>query len=125
MRSRNIVVLVVLLVTSVSAVGTLGVATATNLASGGENASASESEVVDVGYQKITISDLLVTISDTHVEGTGLPNESADEASYTVDNTVISTDGFRVTYQETTYRICAVTITLDDVGLELQDVSVS
>lgn len=125
MRSRTVVVLVVLLVTSVSAAGTLGVATAANSAPGSENASAAEGEVVDIGYQKITISDLLVTMSDTHVEGTGFPSKSVDEASYTVDNAVISADGFRVTYQETTYRVCAVRITLDDVGLELQDVSIS
>ena len=119
MKSRNVVMLIALLVTSVSAVGTLGVATAANSPSGGEN------EVVDIGYQKIAINDLLVMVSDTHVEGTGLPNKSVDEASYTVDHSVISTDGFRVTYQETTYRICGVTVTIDNVGLELQNVSVS
>lgn len=72
----------------------------------------------------VEISDLTVTIADTHVEGTGLPDHSVDSASYTVQDATVATDGFTVDVNGETHRIGAITIVVDDVGLQLQDVSV-
>lgn len=128
MKTFKAVTLVVLLVSSVLLVGTLGAAAGTDSVFDGdapdESATAPEDEITEIGRQDITVRDLVVTVSDTHVRGTGLPNESIDEATYTVEDSVITTNGFLVTYQDETYRICPITVTVDDVGLELRNVSV-
>ena len=72
----------------------------------------------------VEISDLTVTIADAHLEGTGLPERSVGSASYTVQDATVATDGFTVDVNGETHRIGAVTIVVDDVGLELQDVTV-
>lgn len=127
-KATKAVTLVVLLVSSVLLVGTLGAAADTQSVSDGyasdASATATDDDITEVGRQDITVRDLRVTVSDTHIRGTGLPSESIDEATYTVGNSVITTNGFLVTYQDETYRICPITITVDDVGLELEDVSI-
>lgn len=73
----------------------------------------------------VTISDLVITVEDTHIEGANLPNKSIDEASYVIEEASISTDGFTVTFQGEPHRIGAITVTIDDVGIQLRNVSIS
>ncbi|WP_254546222.1 hypothetical protein [Halomarina pelagica] len=80
---------------------------------------------VAVGPQNFELRDLTVTVADVHVEGTGLPDRSIDRASYTVDDATVSTDGFVVVYQDTSYRIGAISVTVDNVGLQVENVSIS
>ncbi len=82
-------------------------------------------EAVTIGPQNLELRDVTVTVSDTHIRGTGLPESSVDHASYTVDDATVSTDGFVVVYQDTPYRIGAISLTVDNVGLQLENVSVS
>ncbi|MFC6733739.1 MULTISPECIES: hypothetical protein [unclassified Haladaptatus] len=109
-----------LVVASVLVAGTTGVAAQSN----SPEDSTTDASVVELGSHDIVIQDLTVTIRDTHVRGTGLPSESVDDATYTIQESHVSTDGFLVTVDGTTYRICAIDVTIDDVGVELQNVSV-
>lgn len=125
MKAVKAVLFVALLLSSVLVAGTFGAAAATNSTDNPADSSTnSDSDIVDIGRQDVAIRDLTVTVSDTHVRGTGLPDRSVDEAKYTIEELTITTDGFLVTYQDTTYRICAINLTLDEVGLELQNVSI-
>lgn len=90
----------------------------------GAAAAAGDAASEDRDGTVVEISDLTVTIADAHVEGTGLPEQSVDSASYTVQDATIATDGFTVDVNGETHRIGAITIVVDDVGLKLQDVSV-
>lgn len=125
MKAIKAALFVALLVSSVLVAGSFGAAAHTNSTDGSDDGSTnSDADVIEVGRQDVTIRDLTITISDTHVRGTGLPDKSVDEARYTLEESTITTDGFLVTFQDRTYRICAIDVTLDDVGLELHDVSI-
>lgn len=71
------------------------------------------------------IRDLTVTVSDLQVSGTGLPDWSVDHAAYTVEDATVGTDGFTVVWNGEEHEIGAVQVTVDDVGVVLEDVSVS
>ena len=74
--------------------------------------------------EAIEVRDLTVTVSDTHITGGGLPDWSVERASYTIDDATVATDGFTVVYDGEAHDIGAVQVTVDDVGLVLEDVSV-
>ncbi|WP_336360937.1 hypothetical protein [Haladaptatus sp. ZSTT2] len=120
MTTKKAALIGMLVVMSVLIAGTGGVA-----AQSDGDTTASDSSVVELGSFDMTISDLKVTISDTHLRGTGLPEESIDEAHYTLEESHIETDGFLITVNDTTYQICAIDIVFDEVGLEIQNVSSS
>lgn len=71
------------------------------------------------------IRDLTVTVSDVDVSGTGLPEWSVDDARYTIEDATVATDGFTVTWNGEERVVGAVEVTVDEVGLVLEDVSVS
>lgn len=87
-------------------------------------AGAAPSTDAEADSASVEIRDLTLTVSDAHVNGAGLPDWSVDRASYTVDDATVGTDSFTVTYAGETHHIDAVQVTIDDVGLILEDVSV-
>ncbi|WP_135855114.1 hypothetical protein [Halorussus salinus] len=103
----------------------MNVATAGALAHPVSTPATTDEANLETGNRHITISDLIVSVKDTHIEGTNLPTKSIDEASYTIEETSLSTDGFTVTFQGQTHRIGAVTVTVTDVGVRLQNISIS
>lgn len=120
------IAIAVLVVSSVPLVGVLGTATGTASASSAHatDDGLTDVEDADVERQEIVVSDLVVSVSDTHIRGTGLPDESIDEATYTVEDSTIRTDGFTITYQDQTYHVGAIDVTIDNVGLSLENVSI-
>jgi len=84
---------------------------------------AAADDAADDGHV-VEISDLTVTVADTHVRGTGLPDRSVDSASYTVHDATLATDGFTVEIDGETHRIGAITLIVDDVGVEVENVSI-
>lgn len=88
------------------------------------SADQSAGKTVQIGRQNVAIHDLTVTVSDLHINGTDLPSKSIDDASYTVDRSTIRTNGFSIEYQGTTYKFCPITVSVDDVGLRLHDLSI-
>ncbi len=105
----------------------LGVILLTGVATTGAFAQSTDrtgGKTVQIGRQNLAIHDLTVTIADLHVHGTDLPSKSISDASYTVHQSTIQTNGFSIDYQGTTYRFCPITVSVDNVGLRLHDLSI-
>lgn len=98
--------------------GTVGV-TAQSTA-GDETAS---TDAIEIGDQDIVIEDATVHITDTHLTGPGLPEKSIDEATFTVENSTVSTGGFVVTINGQDISVGHLSLTVDDVGVTLENVS--
>ncbi|WP_254534913.1 hypothetical protein [Halomarina litorea] len=107
--NRTVAVLVVALVASMAVVP----------------AGASAATGTDSESDAFEVRDLTVTVSDVQVSGTGLPDWSVDHATYTVEDATVGTDGFTVVWNGEEHHVGAVQVTVDDVGLVLEDVSVS
>lgn len=75
--------------------------------------------------EDVTISDATVRIADVHLNGTGLPERTIDHAEYTVQDATIGVDGFTVSVNGEEHRIGRITVTLRDVGVVVDDVSMS
>ena len=80
-----------------------------------------EVRIVD---EHIEINDGLLMIDDTTIEGPGLGERHIEDRKYTVDST-LSFDGFHVTYDGTEYMFCRITVELNDVGVQLQNVTLT
>lgn len=78
---------------------------------------------VDIGSHDIVVRDVTVRITDLHVIGPGLPDESVDQASFTVDDATVTTNEFTVGVGDRTFQAGPLSLTLDDVGVSLEDVS--
>ncbi len=91
------------------------------------DASGSETTDVDhkIGNQEITIRDATITISNTSVEGSGLPNATIDDRQYTVGDSTTTIEGLTLSVNGETYEICRIELTVENVGLELQNVELS
>lgn len=101
----------------------VGVASTGALAGGGQSASPG-GEAVTFGDRAFTVSDATIEVRDVHVTGPGLPDESIDEATYVVEDATVRTDGFGFTYGENRYEVGPVSVTLEDVGVVLENVTV-
>lgn len=115
MRATRITVLVV----------TLAVATALVAPGAAATGATADDEAVSIASQSVELRDLTLTIEDTHLNGTGLPEREIDRAHYTLQEATLSTDGFNVTRGNTTYTVGALVLTVDDVGLVLRDVTIA
>ncbi len=98
----------------------LGVGSTAAVAASGN----AETDVKEIGSQDISISDTTLTVSDVHVSGSDLPSKSIDEKRYTIDDASFTLRGLTVTYQDQTYEICRITLTIDDVGIVLENISI-
>lgn len=114
----GIVVAVLLVGTALT--GTAAVAAGSDYSTSDTNPE-KEVRIVD---EEIVIADGIVSISDTTLEGPGLGEQTIEDSEYTVDSTV-RFDGFHVTHDDTRYTICRVTVRVEDIGIRLQNVTLT
>lgn len=125
MNLRNVasVALAVMLVaTAFAGVGAIGAAAQSDDAAADE--SSEERDEVRIVDKDIEISDGLLTISDTTLQGPGLGEKHIEDRKYTVDSK-LQFDGFHVDYDGTRYTFCKISVTVEDVGIHLQDVTLT
>lgn len=126
MNLRNVasVALAVMLVaTAFAGVGAIGAAAQSDEAGADESNEETRDEVRIVD-KDIEISDGLLTISDTTLKGPGLGEKHIEDRKYTIDSE-LRFDGFHVDYDGTRYTFCRITVTVEDVGIHLQDVTLT
>lgn len=80
-----------------------------------------EVRIVD---EHVEIDGGLLTIDDTTIEGPGLGERHIEDRKYTVDST-LSFDGFHVNYDGTEYTFCRITVEFNDVGVHLENVTLT
>jgi hypothetical protein len=85
----------------------------------------SDEGVHEIGSQEITISDATITIEDTQLKGPGLPNTTIQDQTYTVEESQTTIDGLTVSINGERYEICRIDITVQDVGVTVDDVQLS
>lgn len=73
----------------------------------------------------ITISDATVTLSDAILSGSGSSDTQIDHRKYTIKEATLEFNGVHVNFQGTEYVFCDITVTVDNVGLVLEDVKVN
>lgn len=83
----------------------------------------SDDDTVKIASQDIVLSDATVTISDVDASGPGLPDEHIEHRTYTIDDATFTIDGLNVQWDGKTYNFCHVEITVDDVGVTLENVT--
>ncbi|WP_223301814.1 hypothetical protein [Haladaptatus sp. R4] len=86
---------------------------------------ATTSDVTKLGGQDITVSDVTITVSDTHLSGPGFPDVSIDHRTYTLDDSTMSIDGLHVSVNGHQYEICNIDVTLKNIGVTLDNVQIS
>lgn len=100
----------------VGAIGAVGAEGAEGSADGGD-----EVRIVD---EHVKIDDGLLTIDDTTIRGPGLGERHIEDRKYTVDST-LSFDGFHLNYDGTRYTFCRITVDIENVGVHLEDVTLT
>lgn len=111
-KPRHLLTLLVLGILVVSA-GSM-----TTAAAGNGDAS-EEVRIVDVEF---TIGDGIVTVQDTTIEGSVVPDSHVDHERVTVEESTVRFDGFHLEHDGTTYTFSRIVVHVDDVGLVLDDV---
>jgi hypothetical protein len=94
----------------------VGVGVATAFAGGGGG------DTRQVGSQRIIISDATVTVSNTTISGTGLPNLTLTDQTITVERSTTTISGLTVAVDGTTYEFGRTTVVVDDVGVRIEAV---
>lgn len=112
LSSRGIAILVVALVLLTGAGTTAAFAAG---AGGGAD------DPVEIASQDVTIRDAVVTIDGAHLTGSGVDDQRVENRTYTVQEATMSVDGLTVVWNDTTYEICHIDITVDDVGLRIHN----
>ena len=108
---------------AIALVGTAFVGAGAIGAVGADQAEESDDEVRIVD-EHVEINDGLLTIDDTTIEGPGLGERHIEDRKYTIDSTM-SFDGFHVNYDGTEYTFCRITVELNDVGVQLENVTLT
>ncbi len=93
--------------------------------SSGDSSETASDAVHEIGSQEITIQDATITISDTTVKGPGLPDATIEERNYTVAESTTTIEGLTLSINGETYEICRITISVEEVGLTLENVELS
>ncbi|WP_224267998.1 hypothetical protein [Haloprofundus salinisoli] len=100
----------------------------TGLLLGGASTSAladdASAESTPTDSHQISVTDLTVEITDVHLTGSGFPELSIDDASYTIDDATITTDGATVSIDGRDHQIGAIELTVDNVGLHLENITI-
>jgi hypothetical protein len=81
-------------------------------------------DTVRIVDEEVTVSDATLTVSNTTITGTGLPDTRIEDRTYELETTA-HVDGLDVEHDGTTYVVCDVTIHVDDVGVHVQDLTLS
>ncbi|QLD89537.1 hypothetical protein HWV07_11040 [Natronomonas salina] len=111
------------MVVAIALVGTAFVGVGAIGAVGADQAEESDDEVRIVD-EHVEINDGLLTIDDTTIEGPGLGERHIEDRKYTIDSTM-SFDGFHVNYDGTEYTFCRITVELNDIGVQLENVTLT
>lgn len=82
-----------------------------------------DDDTVQIASQDVAVSDAVVRIGDAHLRGPGLPDERIDERRYTLRDATVHVKGLNVQWDGTTYTFCRITVTFDDVGVTIHDVT--
>lgn len=80
---------------------------------------------VRIVHHDITISDATITISDAILSGSGSSDSQIDHRKYTVEEATLEFNGVHVNFQDTEYVFCDITVTVDNVGVVLENVQVN
>jgi hypothetical protein len=83
-----------------------------------------ERDEVRIVDKHVEINDGLLTIDDTTIEGPGLGERHIEDREYTIDST-LRFDGVHLNYDGTQYTFCRITVDINDVGVHLQDVTLT
>lgn len=83
-----------------------------------------ETDVEKIGDIDIEIEDNEYHIDGAEITGDGLPSVTIEERTHTIDSLSIQTDGLTVDYGDTTYYVCQLDITVEDVEITLSDISI-
>lgn len=121
-RLASVALAVMLVSTAFVGVGAIGAVAQSDQAADESNDDAQDE--VHILDKDIEISDGLLTIEDTTIEGPGVGERHIEDRKYTIDST-LHFDGFHVDYDGTQYTICRVTVDVEDVGVHLQDVTLT
>lgn len=113
MRLRTQILTVVLVVAMC-----LGGLSATAVADDGET------NVEEIGSVDVSIEDNEYHIDGAEITGDGLPSVTIEERTHTIDSLSIQTEGLTVDYGDTTYYVCQLDITVEDVEITLSDISI-
>ena len=81
-------------------------------------------DTVRIVDEEFTVSDATITVSGTTISGPGLPDTRVEGGTYTLDSTV-HVEGLDITHDGTTYVLCDATVHVEDVGVHLEDVTLS
>lgn len=120
-KLASVALAVVLVSTAFVGAGAVGVAAQSDETADESDDARDEVHILD---KDVEISDGLLTIEDTTIEGPGVGERHIEDRKYTVDST-LSFDGFHIDYDGTRYTICRVTVDIEDVGVHLKDVTLT
>lgn len=109
------VALVLLAASVLVSVGSVGA-----LAQGQASDTNDEVRIID---EEITIRDGLVRISDTTLQGPGLPDTHIEQRKVVLESTTVRFDGFHITAFDTDMTFCRIVVHVEDVGLLVEDVT--
>lgn len=88
-------------------------------------ASGSTDDVTRIGSQQITISDATMTVSDTTISGAGLPDATIEERTVHIEKSTTTIRGLQLSIDGQTYEFGRMTVTVEDVGVKLENVTFS
>lgn len=105
------------------AVGLLALSAGSMVAAAGDETHPdNEVRIVD---EEIVISDATFHIKDTTFTGPGLEHRHIEDRTYTLEESTVTIIGLHIDFNGTRYTICNVTLTIEDIGVHLQDVTIS
>lgn len=95
--------------------------TTTALAAGDD--ARTDGDVVELGSRDVRVADATVHVEGVHLTADGLPEKRVDDATLTLDGETII-DGATLSVDDRTYRIGRITLTVEDVGVIVDHVSI-
>ncbi len=73
--------------------------------------------------ETIVIEDAVFAWEHVSVVGPGLPDAHIDHRAYLVENAEFRIYGLHLTWNDTVYTVCDVTVKFDDIGFVLEDIT--
>lgn len=105
----GVVVLAVLLVLGLGAVGPVSAQPT------------AADDTTQVGNIEFTITDEHIVVEDLEFTGSGVPDVTIEDRTYTIDDTTLDIDGLRFTLDGKTYEVFDVTIYIDNVTITVSE----
>ncbi|WP_306057956.1 hypothetical protein [Natronococcus wangiae] len=83
-----------------------------------------ETDVEQLGSVVVSVEDNEYHIDGAEITGDGLPSVTIEERTHTIDSLSIQTEGLTVEYDDTTYEVCRLDVTVENVEITLSDISI-